>query len=177
MGRPDIHSLPRDVQLRVVGLTEAYATPAVVREHALAPADVHLDGRRFLAWHQEYLAGLENFLARGGLRLPIWNPATAIPQPFFRPVIGAGALRNRTPNIDFSPVGYPAFCGLTSVAAFGATMIRLHNDVHAAIGGAMADARSAPTSPIFWPLHAFIDDLWAAWESAIAGECQRLPAG
>ncbi|WP_328930627.1 tyrosinase family protein (plasmid) [Streptomyces sp. NBC_00190] len=40
----------------------------------------------------------------------------------------------------------------------------LHNRVHVWIGGHMATAAS-PNDPVFWMHHAFIDMLWAEWQS------------
>ncbi|WP_412762755.1 tyrosinase family protein [Peribacillus frigoritolerans] len=51
-----------------------------------------------------------------------------------------------------------------TVEALGDALIRPHNDVHIAVGGVMNNVTRSPEAPIFWPWHAFIDDIWWEWE-------------
>lgn len=52
--------------------------------------------------------------------------------------------------------------------------VNLHNVVHFAVGGYMADPRRAVNDPVFFLHHANIDRLWACWQAANPG-AQYVP--
>lgn len=123
------------------------------------------DGTRFFTWHREYLAGLENHLRTievegRRLTLPSWAPWEPLPEAFRT----NGARHPGMGTTDFA-----AFCDdtighfpnddvLGVILSWGP-----HFATHARTGGDMALIHKAPLSPIFWPWHAFIDDLYKTY--------------
>lgn len=123
------------------------------------------DGTRFFTWHREYLAGLESHLASitvegRPLRLPSWAPWEPLPEPF---------RTNGAHHPGMGTADFAAFCDdtighfpnddvLGVILSWGP-----HFATHARTGGDMALIHKAPLSPIFWPWHAFIDDLYRTY--------------
>ncbi|MEV3989078.1 tyrosinase family protein [Streptomyces sp. NPDC049837] len=52
---------------------------------------------------------------------------------------------------------------------------KLHNRVHAWVGGQMTGG-SSPNDPVFWLHHTFIDLLWSRWQERHAGRPQYEPS-
>ncbi|KAJ1502838.1 hypothetical protein HMI54_013230 [Coelomomyces lativittatus] len=49
-----------------------------------------------------------------------------------------------------------------------------HNQMHAFIGGNMGNPTISPSDPIFWLHHAYIDLLWAIWQSLNPSHVEQL---
>jgi hypothetical protein len=148
----------------------------VVMEHMSAPPDVHhAPYAHFFTFHHEYLQGLEDYLTSIGkteyVPLPKWIPGDVPPE--FQKLIPKGA---KAP-IDFSAFADSKLPAFTEDVTSGATdktdptriladqLVPVHNEVHNTIGGTMAKM-SSPAAPIFWPWHAFLDDIWTEWQKA-----------
>ncbi len=139
-------------------------------------------GEHFLDFHRNFIKNLENALINRGknqyVPLPKWNPADPIPAEFSHP-------GRSTNNPGISPpswitlaggsIGDPVF-GYTSLGQFKssdelgrALGSDFHGLVHMTIGGDMNSFRS-PQDPIFYPWHAFLDDLWSDWQNSPNGK-------
>jgi hypothetical protein len=170
MHRQNINSLTANERSQLARLIRQYATPAVVNQHWEAVrAGAHNSPTEFLAFHRNYLAGLENYLAVQGypqwVPLPVWNPAEPIPEEFNIPNTGPGRLINLNPGISFSPqFDRVNLSNFKTDADLGRALMGPHNRVHRAVGGVMNNLRRAPEAPIFWPWHSFIDDIWWHWQ-------------
>ena len=136
--------------------------------------------------HRRYLTRLERFLATNGgkrfIPLPAWNPSEPIPAEFQkvepyddgtmdRSAGGSATamlrspLQNINPNIAL-PAGLqpPALCNLTTLRDLWLAMLQWHADVHFGVGGAMQDIHVSPSALIFWPWHAYVDNVYWDWE-------------
>lgn len=171
MSRSSLNNLTASEKNELSGLVQLYATPAVVDQHLKAvQSGIHNNPVSFLAFHREYIGGLESFLSRQGYSkyapLPAWNPIEPIPREFNIPSTGPGKLVNLDPKISFSPeFDHNNLNRFRTETDFGMALMARHNTVHAAISGIMNTLHSAPKAPIFWPFHAYIDDIWVQWES------------
>jgi hypothetical protein len=135
-----------------------------VQEHKLAGMNmslmIHADG--FLAWHQHFLAELENWLVVNGggkfVPLPYWNPAQPIPS----------QLDNGNNNVNMplpANLKPKALKGVTSYKVLNTRILPYHAAVHNAAGGAMPDPNTSPSDPIFWPFHAFLLTVYERWRT------------
>jgi hypothetical protein len=43
-------------------------------------------------------------------------------------------------------------------------MLKWHSDLHFGVGGAMKDLHTSPAALIFWPWHAYVDNVYWDWE-------------
>lgn len=172
MHRPYLNRLLKPESAQLARMIREYSTPEVVSEHrAAVQTGVHNNPESFLSFHRDYLRGLESYLEKQGMPrwvpLPKWDPAQPIPEEFNIPSSGPGRLRNLNPNISF----YPEFDrrnlnNFQNPAELGRALMLRHNTVHSAVGGVLNNLLEAPEAPIFWPLHAFIDDIWADWQES-----------
>jgi len=170
MSRPNLNELSEEARALLVSLIERYTTPQVVNTHwRAALAGVHTNPTEFLIFHRQFLSGLEDFLREQGelqfVPLPAWNPAEPIPREFNIPSTGIMRLRKLNPQISFSPeFDSENLSRFSTLAELGEALMRRHNLVHRTVGGIMNNVRLSPIAPIFWPFHAFIDDIWSKWE-------------
>lgn len=134
-----------------------------VGEHRAAGEDptqmIHDMG--FLAWHEYFLAKLEDWLvvrqdASEFVPLPYWYPATPIPVELDN--------GNTQPNVPFPPeLKLGAIALINDYKSLNAIVVPYHNDVHRASGGNMPDPRTSPMDPIFWSFHAFLMAIYEHW--------------
>lgn len=169
MHRPNLNSLPGAERRRLAQAIQQYATPAIVNEHWEAViSGVHNNPSSFLSFHRNYIGQLENYLQAQGhtqwTPLPAWNPAEPIPPEFNVPDNGPDRLRNLNPGISFSPQFDANLGNYTTDEELGIALRPVHDTVHRTVGGVMNNLRRAPEAPIFWPWHAFIDDIWWDWQ-------------
>lgn len=170
MHRTNLYNLSPTDRRVLVELILEYSTPSVVNEHWDAVlAGAHNDPAGFLRFHRTYLEGLERYLEEQGFPqwspLPKWNPAEPIPEEFAIPATGPNRLRNLNPQVSFFPqFDTPNLVNYFTEANLGAALMPIHNRVHTRVGGIMNNIRRAPEVPIFWPFHAFIDDIWWEWQ-------------
>jgi hypothetical protein len=142
--------------------------------HHLHTEAFHDRTRTFLLYHRDLVGRLEQHLTDRGLHefvpLPFWSPSEKIPGPF-RKVIndkdvhgrnttdyelddaspGMGTPLNLMPPLSFVIPGDDEFVG---------ALAPWHNEVHEKVGGAMAQPKTSARALIFYPWHAYVDDLW-----------------
>ncbi len=149
------------------------------------PANHFLEN--FLPWHREYIQGLEEFLANEGFSnlvpLPAWNPCDVIPD---SPPFQDSILTN-CPEVDAMPPGYlgesidchdfetnkytcSELCTFDDFEDFASTLQADHDRIHNAFDeGDVVTPFSSPQSPgilLFWPWHAFVDDIYLKYQAA-----------
>ncbi len=184
MHRRDLSTLSSAERAELASLIRNYVTQSVIDDHK-AWHDMHNSGgttgpgsgEQFLTFHRDFVGRLENSLSsnpttRKYTPLPKWNPATPIPPEFSHP--GRNTDDPRVPLPSWATIGG----GITPDPVFGYTSLRqfqsfdelgralgsrYHGSVHNAVGGVMTTFRS-PRDPIFFPWHAFLDDIWSQWE-------------
>jgi hypothetical protein len=134
-------------------------------------------GERFLAFHRNFIGKLEDSLSSQGknqyVPLPTWNPIGPIPPEFSHPGRDSNNPGIALPSwatINGGTQGSPIF-GYTALGQFQssdelgrALGANFHSSVHNAIGGDM-ETFASPRDPIFYPWHAFLDDIWSQWEA------------
>lgn len=147
-----------------------YITEAVLEEHRSGHEWHHPSSPQFFIGHRAFLGKLEAYLAARGLGayvpLPKWNPVTTIPTPFLRPKPLAGVpltAMNPNPGVPVPP-NVLAPCQYDDLSDYVAAVESWHGTVHLTVGGALAPLRYSPAALIFWPWHAYIDDLYYDWE-------------
>jgi tyrosinase len=140
---------------------------------------------RFLPWHREFLARLENdmHLIDPCVTLPYWD---TVASPSFPAGIAAGIETDWPPAIRYMTNGtldttdavtrniggnaLPAATLLTTLmndatfTLFTGKLEQFHNSIHMFVGGDMASIMSASQDPIFWMVHAYIDKIWSTWQ-------------
>lgn len=183
MHRQDIQNLSSADRTELANLIRAHVTQAVLEEHRTwhrmhGPGGMSGagSGERFLAFHRNFIGNLEDDLIRQGrnqyVPLPTWNPIDPIPAEFSHP-----GRRTNNPRIplptwataaggsEVDPVfGYTSLGQFQSSDELGQALgARFHGSVHNAVGGDMSSF-SSPRDPIFYPWHAFLDDIWSTWE-------------
>jgi tyrosinase len=126
----------------------------------------------FLTWHREYLAKMEAALMAVNplVTIPYWDWVNdrAIPSQLANASdIAAWGITRGTFNAGGLPTA-PVINGAlasTDYASFRIAIEGPHGWVHNAVGGTMGTS-SSPADPLFWLHHAFIDKLYADWETA-----------
>lgn len=112
----------------------ALPTDNPVQEHKNAPMALMIHGDGFLAWHQHFLAKLENWLAVSGgakfIPLPYWNPAKPIPAQLSK----GNTNVNMALPANLKPT---ALKTIPSYLALNSRVVPYHNAVHNAAGGGM----------------------------------------
>ncbi len=135
-----------------------------VAEHKAAGQDPSLmiHDMGFIAWHQHFVAKLENWLVMNGgekfVPLPYWDPAKPIPA-----ALNKG---NTAVNLPLPASLKPAALKkIKGYAALTKRMVPYHNSVHNAAGGQMPNADTSPSDPIFWPFHALLVAVYERWRN------------
>ena len=152
-------------QLRTL-LDQYIAKPAdnPVKEHKAAGQDMSLmiHDTGFIAWHQHFLAKLENWLVTNGggefVPIPIWDPAKPIP----------AQLNKNNTNVNKPLPANLRPAALKIIASYDVLNARLlpyHGAVHDALGGQMPNPETSPGDPIFWPFHAFLVAVYERWRN------------
>ncbi len=135
-----------------------------VQEHKDAGMDMSLmiHGDGFVAWHQHFIAKLENWLVMNGgakfIPLPYWDPAKPIPP----------QLNNSNTNVNLPLPTNLRPKALKSIARYKILNNRLlpyHAAVHNGLGGHMPDPQTSPSDPIFWPFHSFLVAVYERWRN------------
>lgn len=184
MHRRDVNSLPSSERTELANLIRSYVSQEVLAEHqtwhgshssggTLGPGS----GERFLSFHRNFIGKLEDHLTQQGkgeyVPIPKWNPANRIPSEF----------SHSGRNTDDPQLPLPSWAtidgGTTTAPMFDYTSLRqfrssdelgrvlghhYHGSIHNTVGGDMSTS-SSPRDPIFFPWHAFLDDLWSEWET------------
>jgi tyrosinase len=127
-------------------------------------------GRNFLAWHRWFVRRLERRLQREdpSVTIPYWDWLADREVP--RALRGRELLRRWHVTRGWDRSELPDRADLTwarRADRYGRFQSRLefvHNDVHNAVGGDMATARS-PADPLFFLHHANLDRLFAQWQA------------
>lgn len=150
--------------------------------------DIHINstiahGPLFLQWHREYLEGLEEHLLNVGMDhlvpLPAWAPCSAIPVsgPFVPgpletcpeqdPV--SEEFEGRTIDCgEFASDRYTceSLCEFVSFTEFQNTLQHDHNGIHNALGETTFNSSASPAVVLFWPWHAYVDDIYLKYQAA-----------
>jgi hypothetical protein len=144
-------------------LQVAVARPAGIPERRSVPGPA---ARRPDANIPAIPAGFLTRNLTGQMILPFWEPWTPIPL-IFESTDDAGAVRspcNHAPPITqewfnwWTPENlsfWPDADKMGVALSWGP-----HFWVHAFAGGSMAQLQRAPNAPIFWPWHAFVDNIY-----------------
>ena len=177
MARTDLNQLSPAQRQDLVTQMLTFINDDVVDDH------IHINhsGADLLEGHRAYIGRMETHLQQNGggalVPLPKWNPANPIPAEF-NVVKSADdgtvlpPLENLNPNMPLpSAFHSPALCSFQSAANIGNGLNGWHGSVHVTIGGTMRNSVIAPAAPIFWCWHAFLDDVYAAWQA-----CPNHPA-
>ena len=195
--RGNLNDLTSAERLELAGLIKNYVTPDVLKEHEswhntmsnqmANPNPMHGSheihgkgtGDTFFSFHRNYNGKLDTWLQAKGKEkytpVPFWEPSTMIPPEFSHP----GRLTN-TPSVPLprwatlaggivpDPLfGHKSLGEFKSVDELGrAINIMFHAAVHNNIGGDMSTFKS-PKDPIFFPWHAFLDDICRQLESML----------
>lgn len=183
MHRRDLKTLSSPERTELANLIRSHVTQAVLDEHE-AWHQMHGpggmtgpgSGEHFLAFHRTFIGKLEDNLRSQGkntyVPLPRWNPFDTIPAEFSHP--GRNTSNPRIPlpswatqagGSDRDPIfGYTSLGQFQSSDELGRSLgDNFHGSVHGTIGGDM-NSFISPRDPIFYPWHAFLDDLWSEWE-------------
>ena len=181
--RHDLDSLSSVERTELADLIRNHVTQAVLDEHE-AWHQIHRSGgtegtgsgERFLAFHRNFIGKLEDNLISQGknqyVPLPTWNPKDPIPSEFSHPGRSTSNPQKQLPTwatesggSDRAPIfNYTSLGQFQSSDELGRSLgDNFHGSVHTTIGGDMSSFRS-PRDPIFYPWHAFLDDLWSTWE-------------
>ncbi len=154
----------------------------------------HSYDKKFLKWHRAYIQGLENYLIDRGYEkyvpLPAWDNDNPIPDAFFNdaatdnknsvlPVSdGFPQLQNQGPCgqqgdiTDFLKFDDNFDCSSWSDINSYADELEddPHDATHGAIRGSMGVIQTASGAAIFWPFHAYVDDLYYCYQK----QCMNL---
>ena len=151
----------------------AYITESIISEHANGHDWHHPTSESFFYQHRRFLTSAEKFLIGRGastyVPMPMWDPNTVIPSEFTWVKANANGMP-RPPLTNLDPRRpIPSSLSGGNVCSFsnGTSLVQAtnswHGGVHIAIGGTMADAAISPAAVIFWPWHAFVDNIYARW--------------
>lgn len=115
---------------------------------------------------------LENALTAEGLRnfvpLPAWSPDQRIPDAF-ADARRADGMKERVPNLNPNrklPDGLrpPKLFTYESATALAEAVDSYHGQTPRDVGGLMADIHTSAGALIFYPWHAFVDELYWRWQ-------------
>ena len=74
-------------------------------------------------------------------------------------------LDNWSPGVDLPDGLRPGIiCGIATLPDLWQAMVPWHAAVHFGVGGAMRDLHTSPAALIFWPWHAYVDNVYYSWE-------------
>ncbi len=183
MHRRALDSLTPQERAELADLIRDHVTNAVLDEHRgwhqmHGPGGMSGpgSGERFFAFHRNFIGKLEDSLRSQGknqfVPLPTWNPIEPIPPEFSHPERSTNSPGIALPSwatiaggTQGSPIfGYTALDQFQSSDELGRALgANFHGAVHNTIGGDMGTFAS-PRDPIFYPWHAFLDDIWSRWE-------------
>jgi hypothetical protein len=111
--------------------------------------------------------GAEAVLDSGPLELPSWRPWEPVPLEFLVPPQERGFVHPPIPpvsEVEFAPWSSENVARWRDLNAMGfALSWGPHFRVHFTCGGEMAIIPRAPVAPLFWPWHAFIDEIYEDW--------------
>jgi hypothetical protein len=169
-----LYDLSSAQRLQLSNLMRTYLTEAIITEHANGHDWHHATSESFFYQHRGFITRAERFLVNNGgslfVPMPMWNPATTIPSEFTWVKANADgsprpALTNLSPNRPM-PTGLasPAVCSYATGSDLVGAVNGWHGGVHITVGGTMANAEISPAAVIFWPWHAFVDNIYARWQ-------------
>lgn len=153
------------VQLRT--LLDLYIAKPVdnpIVEHKAAGQNMALmiHDMGFIAWHQHFVAKLENWLIMNGgaqfVPVPYWDPANPIP----------AQLNKNNNNVNMplpANLGSQALKTIATYDVLNARLLPYHGAVHNAAGGQMPNPDTSPSDPIFWPFHSFLLAVYERWRN------------
>ena len=165
--RKNLSSLSTAKLTKLRSLLDQYITKPVdnpVAEHLAAGNDnsLMIHDMGFIAWHQHFVAKLENWLVMNGgttfVPLPFWDPATPIPS----------QLDNGNTSVSMplpDKLRPPALKKIKTYTVLNSRMRPYHDHVHNALGGNMPNPDTSPSDPIFWPFHAFLVAIYERWRN------------
>ncbi|GEM_PF-1121849 len=130
----------------------------------------------FFKWHRYYIQEMEHWFLTNGYQqfvpLPTWNPnyTTTVPSMFMDAVnaitasqYGSIGSANATPISNTSYL-VPNACSTTDADVYAAGVENnYHDDIHNDLSGTMGQTYSSAAA-IFWPWHAYVDDLWFCYQ-------------
>ncbi|MBC8132221.1 MAG: tyrosinase family protein [Deltaproteobacteria bacterium] len=139
----------------------------------------HEHGPEVFTAHRTMIQELERCLTSRGasqfVPLPYWNPGETIPSDL-RSVKQIGSSnfpaleRFDTWRANFD-AAKPARLAPWNLFWHGNLeelgdwqFLQWHNGVHDSIGGIMANPQNSPAAVIFWPWHAYVDNIYTQWE-------------
>jgi hypothetical protein len=146
---------------------DSFLTEAVFKVHHMLDHDTLV-----VPDHRRYLSQLEDYLRVIGLGdkyvpLPFWDPTSeSIPREFRKVVRGREPLENFKPEVELpAALRSPRLCDIATLPELWNAMRDWHDLVHADVGGAMRTiGMEAPAALIFWPWHAYVDNIYRDWE-------------
>ena len=170
-----------DQRKRLAGLMREFLNDRRVAEHISVfgpgPGPDHIE---FFPAHRAYIEEMETFLmSRGGqefVPLPKWDDARPIPSHFRAVKERDNGIRRPelNPFYEISPRHHPLpatatlpkLCEFVEVESLVHEIEPWHVEVHALLGGVMAlsPREEAAAALIFWPWHAFNDEIYHQWE-------------
>ena len=165
--RKNVSSLGNAELAQLRALLDTYISKPVdnpVKEHKDAGQDMSLmiHDMGFIAWHQHFIAKLENWLVMNGggqfVPVPFWDPAKPIP---------AQLSKNNT-NVNMplpTNLKNPALKTISSYDVLNGRLLPYHGAVHDAAGGQMPNPDTSPSDPIFWPFHSFWLGVYERWRN------------
>jgi hypothetical protein len=153
-----------------------------VFHHTTHIKQIHFtNNKNFIQWHRYYLQTLEQWLILKGkskyVPLPSWRPTDCIPDEFWGTSAILPAVDSFPPLINkcITPPSVTKYsdankCTLfPTLDKFSDSLERVyHNAVHKSIGGSMDKARFSAGAAIFWPWHAWVDDLYYCYQKDCA---------
>ncbi|WP_445718293.1 tyrosinase family protein [Flavobacterium sp.] len=171
MARKNLNSLTSAERQQLVNLMLNYINDRIVDDHMQI---VH-SGAQLFEGHRSYLGKMETWLTQNGgsqfSPLPVWDPATQIPQEFniVKPKdngTSSPALVNLDPKRNL-PAAFknPELCSFSNAPELGNGIRGWHDGVHLTVRGTMGNAMIAPYAPIFWCWHAFLDNVYSIWQT------------
>jgi len=197
--RIDLHDLSQTEQQKLADLIQEWLVvehPGIPEFHDLCFSEGIHSTNNFMPWHRVHIQVLEDYIRENAnpvdfpsilnindesFRLPKWQPeitplggAPKIPAPF-----QVRASGNPVGSMNFNPVPNTLMtdflflldnCGTNQDAGGFSDQMEgnYHNQGHGIVGGWMTHNQS-PDCLIFWPWHAWVDDLWYIWERDCQG--------
>lgn len=164
----------RFVSLHVDAMSMAHMDWSV---HMMWMGGTLMRGKNFLTWHRRFLKLCEEGMqaVNPTVTIPYWDSITDRSIPTALDDQDLLASWSVTRNWDASQLG--AAADLTAIETYAGTFTgfqtllegAIHAGTHNAVGGDMAGAAS-PTDPLFWLHHAFLDKIWADWQTSSNGK-------
>jgi hypothetical protein len=166
MAHPRLWDYTSGERQELADALEAFLTEAVLHvhhglDHTTRVVDDH---RLYVSLFEDYLwvHGLGKYIP-----LPYWDPTWEwVPNEFGKVVLGHDPIVNWKPDVALPAALQPsALCSIPTLPELWDAMREFHNAVHATVGGAMRTVQSeSPSALIFWPWHAYVDNIYLRWE-------------